>query len=195
MAIREGMTKIIALLRHFGYAAEDDIELNGVWYWSDEQLEEIADRHSDIAVIPLKPAQVVGLTLFTLEKPKSYYAEDNVYVDNVLTVENILVYDENKAKITTAFVYDTNTSRLTFASGLASNHTYYAQCNVVNLNRALAELWGTKAAQRSEYIDFKAGDQSMSHSQEAERCLRMQAHYRSLTITRLPRTRVPKWSI
>lgn len=195
MPIREGMTYIIALIRQFGHVDVDDMTLGGITYWSDEQLEEIADRHLYPTLIPLLPKQVVGRTIYTLDAPRHYYGEQNVYTDDVLTGVNLLVFNQSKTPVSTAFEYAPNRNMFTFTTDLSADYKYYVQGNFINLYEALAELWGLKASQRFDYISFKGGDNKMDMDQEFNHCKQQEQHYRNLIARRIPRTRSNKWSI
>ncbi len=195
MPIREGMTYIIALIRQFGHVDVDDMTLGGITYWSDEQLEEIADRHSYPTLIPLLPKQVVGYSIFSLDAPRHYYGEMNVYTDDVLTVVNQTVFNQNKTPVTTPFQYDDNRGTLTFDTNLSTSDKYFIQGSFINLYEALAELWELKAVQRYDYIPFKGGDNKMDMDVEYNHCIKQMTHYRNLIAKRIPRKKSNKWSI
>lgn len=195
MPIREGMTYIIALIRQFGHVGIDDMTLGDVTYWSDQQLQDIADRHLYSTLIPLTPTQLVTRTVYKLNAPRHYYGENDTYVDDVLTTQKLWVYDHNQTGVNTTFIYEPYTQEVTFASGLNEDYKYYIEGRFINLYDALAELWGLKAAQRFDYISFKGGDNKMDMDQEYNHCKQQEQHYRNLIARRIPRTRSNKWSI
>lgn len=188
MPIREGMTDLVALIRQYGHVSTDDMTLGDIVYWTDEQLQDIADANSYRRLIALSPATFGNKTVYSLGIPRHYYAESG-------TLAVYTVSGETKTPVETAFTYNMRKAEVTFVSDLSSTTSYYLEASFMNLYEALADLWGQKAQQRFDYISFKGGDNKMDMDQEHKHCLDREKHYRNLIIKRVPRGRSSKWSI
>jgi hypothetical protein len=188
MAIREGMTNIVALIRQYGHVSTDDMTLGDIVYWTDEQLQDIADANSYRRLIAITPATFGNKTVYSLNIPRHYYAEST-------TLAAYTVTGETKVAVETLFTYDMRKAEVTFESDLSSTTKYYVEASFTNLYEALADLWGQKAVQRADYVAFKGGDNKMDMDQEYNHCLDREKHYRNLIIKRVPRGRSSKWSI
>lgn len=179
------MTDIVATLRQYGHVSTNDIVLDNVTYWTDDQLEIIADSTSVRKAILLVPAQMLARTVFKFDCPRHYYAESDL----------ISVYNDREALVDTPFTYNYLLGELTFDTALSENYTYVVEAKFTNTYEALANLWGQKAQQRFDYIKFKGGDNQMEHDQEYEHCICREQHYKNLIIKRLTRGKSTRWSI
>lgn len=164
MAIRTAMTNIVAYLRQHGNAAEDEV-FNGVTYWTDEQLEAIADSHR----YP-----------FTVEYAL-LHADMNIYVPVGLArpywldTDTIVIDSES-------YTYTERTREIVTTDEIESITGIY-----VNMNEALADLWQQKAQQREHMVSFKAGVNQFSANQTREYCQKMAMIYRNRRIRRFKR--------
>jgi hypothetical protein len=182
--MRPGMSLIVAQMRQYGSASRTDI-FNDVTYWSDDQLEEIADDNSDRQTVRLLPSSIVGRTHFRLEIPRHYWFESDAY--------SILEVCDTPVPVYTLAVYEPRNGEIVFAEDLSETKKYMLEGRAVNLYAALAALWEQKAAQRADYADFKAGNNKVNMSQEYEHCVKRMAHYRNRTIRRYDRSSSGKW--
>jgi hypothetical protein len=185
MAIREGMTQIVALIRQYGHVTTNDMTLGAVTYWTDEQLEAIADMHSVRITTALTPVQTVGRTLYKLATPSHYYAE----------LSTVVMLDGSKNIVTTEYTYNLLKQEVTFTSDLDENTAYYMEGSFTYFYDAMADLWGQKARQRYDYIAFKGGDNKMEHDQEYMHCKAEERHYMNLIGRRFERKAGKKWSV
>lgn len=181
MPIRTSMQTVVNTLRQYGQAATDDV-FRGVTYWTDEQLQTIADQWSAFGQARLKQLEVADSKLYQLDIPNMMLMEDS-----------FKVYDDDKTLISTSVTYSQTQSLLTFVSALDTDHDYFVEARFIRLYDALADLWEQKAAQRFDYIDFKAGNNKMNMKQEYDNCMSRVAYYRNKTIRRFPRQR-GKWT-
>lgn len=179
--MRAGMTTIVSYLRQYGQVGVDE-EFNGQSYWSDDQLEDIADTWAYRVRFPLIPAQAVARTDFVLDAPRSYMFDTGA----------LSVIDDTGSTVSTAYTYDPAMREFIFVSEL-SDVQHYAEGRAVNLNEALADVWGLKAQMRYDYIDFKASNDTLKLSQEYEHCLKMRDYYRARIIRRHGRERNSRW--
>lgn len=183
MAIRTSMQGVVDYLRMWGDAAPDD-EFNGVTYWTDEQLQQIADKWSQFRTVDLVPGQTVGTTYYTLNAPNYLILEDDLTVYRTVndSVEDVVG------------TYDQSTNSVTFASDLSSNFDYKVEARVIHTYEALADLWSLKANQRANYIDWKAQNNKMNMKQEFDHCVERALYYRSKIMRRFPRSR-GRWTV
>lgn len=181
MPIRTSMQDIVDALRQYGQAADDDV-FREVNYWSDEQLQDIADLYSQFGQARLERQQVVGSTLYAVVIPKMNFMEDD-----------FIVYDASKTEIATMATYSQTQQLITFASNLDTSKDYFVEARFIRFYDALSDLWEQKAAQRFDYIDFKAGNNKMNMKQEYDHCMERAAYYRNRTMRRFPRQR-GKWT-
>lgn len=179
--MRPEMENIVAFLRQYGEAATTD-EFNGVTYWTDDQLEEIADRHSYRANINLVTHQFASPTIYTLKIPPFHLMADDYTIYNDETLVNVVS------------TYSQARSEIEFESALNIDYDYRVQALFVKGYDALADLWDQKANQRHDYVDFRAGNNKMSMQQEYEHCVDRAAYYRGKTIRRWPRQK-GKWKV
>lgn len=185
MTIREGMTQIVALIRQYGHVTENDMTLGAVTYWSDEQLEAIADKHSYRITTVLTPVQTIGRTLYKLATPSHYYAE----------LDTVVMLDSNESVVADEYTYNLIKQEVTFTSDLSTSLGYYMEGAFYNFYESMCDLWEQKASQRYDYIAFKGGDNKMEHDQEYLHCMEQARHYRNLTARRFERKASKKWSV
>lgn len=179
MPIRTGMTDIVALLRQYGQAATNDV-FDGVTYWTDEQLEAIADRNGRRVLIKIKRTDP-AYTIYRVIAPNTIRLEDD-----------LAVYTADEVAVATSFTYNSNTNELVFTTAL-TDEVYYAYGLVVDVYAALAELWENKASQRFNYIDWKAQNNKMNMAQEYQHCLDRAAYYRNKRIRTFTRDGRGRW--
>lgn len=186
--VRPGMQQIVAQLRKYGQASLTD-EFNGTTYWTDEQLQDIADTRSERLLVKLVPVESSGRTLFQIkDQPRHYWFETDTY--GVLQISD----DDTILNIPTASVYTPIRAEVAFSEPFSSRYEYAIEGYATNLYMALADLWEQKAAQRYDYVDFKAGNNKVSLNQEVQQCLAMMAHYRNRVLRRHSRTGTGRWA-
>lgn len=190
MTVRPGMTKIVAQLRQWGQASRTD-QFNDETFWTDEQLQEIADNASERLTVKLLPIETVLLaerTLFSVQGPRHYWYESDTY--GVMQISD----DDTLILVPTSSVYDATRQEITFAESLSSRFSYALEGLATNFYIALADLWEQKAAQRYDFVDFKAGNNKTSLSQEYQHCLDRAKFYRNKIIRRYERTGSGRWA-
>jgi hypothetical protein len=181
--MRDGMQLIVAHLRHYGSAATTDL-YNGITYWTDEQLEALADDNSERLLVPLRPSVRGDSQHFTAQMPRSFWFETDS-----ITVRQI----SNSETVPTTYVYAPNENAFIFSEELDCK-AYEVVGKAINLNLALAALWEIKANQRYDYADFKVGQSNkIDLSQEYDHCVARAAFYRSRIIKSFSRS-TGRWS-
>lgn len=180
MAIRSGMASIVRELRQYGQAAQDDV-FDGLTYWSDEQLQQIADRNSRRGKVLAKRVDPDYL-IYQIVAPKTVSFEDAIRVFQT----------DTDVEVVDSFTFNPDTQEITFDSA-RSEEEFYAYGLIVAVYDALAELWQSKADQRFNYIDWKAQNNKMNMEQEYQHCLDMALYYRAKTIRTWGRNGRGRW--
>lgn len=164
MAVRPSMADIILQLRGLTDATLGETTVNGIDYWDDEQLQAILDYYRvDALDVPLLPAsQLINGSVVYLR----YYFPD----DMMSTLETDFILRDSNGTQVVSWSYAPGTRYVLFAANQLAN-TITLTGNSYNLRKAAARVWLTKASQRSQLIDWKAGGQTMSEDQEYQHCM------------------------
>lgn len=168
---RADLTPIVNYLRQWGNAATTD-SFNGVTYWTGEQLEQIADAWAERLTVRLRPVTQDGLT-YVIMLPKNRRPDPGT----------MIVYNSAGTEVSTSYTFNADRNELVFSTELAEDY-YYLEALYINLWLALADLWEQKAAQRANYVDFKAGATSIKLQQEFEHCAGRAKYYRNKVVRR-----------
>lgn len=180
MPIRDGMTDIVRQMRQYGQAAPNDV-FDGITYWTDEQLQQIADRNSRRGKLKIKRVDP-DYKIYRIVAPKTAAVEDDLRVYTT----------DTDVEVTGLFTFNPDTMEVTFTDAQTDDE-YYIYGLVIAIYDALAELWETKADQRFNYIDWKAQNNKMNMKQEYDHCVDRALYYRSKTIRSWGRDGRGKW--
>lgn len=172
MAVRSNMQAAIDYLRQHGQASETDEYLT-VTYWTDQQLQDILDRNSYrfSAVLVLLTRDKLTVTA---RLPRFHYAD----------IDTVVWYDDSNSIVIPSVTY--NFERNEWLLTAATTATYI-EAAYSDMYEALADLWGQKASQRWELVNFKAGNNRTDLEQEYQHCLDRQSYYRNRVIRRFKR--------
>lgn len=153
-------------LRQITEAASDDV-FNGVTYWTDEQLYAILAQYSYV-VFDVSLSYAGGSYVYRVPVPNHVWYETGFNVtDGGVSVVTTLEYDQRL---------------ITSAAKLAN--PLIDKLVVFDMNGAAAEVWGQKAAQRFDYVDWRAGSHNVRSRQEYDNCVQRQKMYRARRIRR-----------
>lgn len=183
MAARPGMTKLIQELRRRTDTSEDQTTINGVSYWTDDQLQDILDLYSrdvlDVALVPV-PLYEAGVLV-----TKRFYVPNNVgqFIEDDPSVLQIVDNFGNEA---TGYTFDV-VRRLVLFDSDAGHTPYYLRARTFDMIEAAATVWLEKAGHRASLIDWRAGGQTLSEDQEYQHCLQQ---YEKLVGLRVKTTRI-----
>ena len=169
---RATMADLIQELRALTDTAENQVVIGGTSYWTDDQLQDILDRHKsfvvDVALVPA-PGYVSGTRVTT-----DYYIPVDIqsrYMETDLTVVDSL---GNTPEI--GYTADLPGQRIVFDSD-TDGTAYYLRGTVYGMRACAAEVWQQKAAQRAALINWKAGGQTLNEDQEYQHCVEMYKLY------------------
>lgn len=173
MAIRAGMVEVVAELRRMTDTKENEVDINGVMYWTDDQLQSILDKRrkyvQDALLLPV-PEVVNSVTTWT-----RYHMPEVAGVWERSTMFQV-VTSTGVAAPTHTIEYDAGI--VTFAV-TTDGQSYYIRGRLYDLNKAAAQVWLDKAAHRAELIRWKAGTHTLDEDQEYQHCLEMYRKYAS----------------
>lgn len=159
MPVRPAMQPLIDMLRETGQATETD-EFNGITYWSDEQLQTILDDSKT-------RKSVTGAfddahdTIFIPAIPKLWFADPDT-----------LMVEVNGSWVASTGTWDARAKELTTTQEVTAINAAW-----VSMNLALATLWEQKAAQRSDWVNIKGGQNKLDMEQEYNHCCDMAKYY------------------
>jgi len=189
MAARDGMTNIILHIRRNTDTENIQEDVDGVVYWTDDQLQDVADRHSrDVIEILLSPVTTheSGNTVF-----KKYFFPDRVplWIEGTETTGAFKITDLTGVEITTGFTVDLS-RRLSEFTASTGGDNYLLTCRAFLMNDILAEIWRTKASLRARLVQARMGANAINEDQEYMHCLRMAEKFagRTLRSFRMMRT-------
>jgi hypothetical protein len=167
MPIRESMTGLVSRLRSITGAALDD-EFHGVTYWSDEQLEAELDKVR-------YPAYALKLTKIERKidgscdySNQTFNLLRGYWVEDLYTIRDTSGNEVSSPLYTVAI--NEQRGQVTFESNPGSG-CLTIDLYVYDWNAAAAAVWEQKAAHRFDYLDVKAGDHKINHSDEYKNCV------------------------
>lgn len=169
MPVRESMLGFIKELRRMTDASSTETFVDGVQYWTDDQLQTILDMYRrDVLDVTLLPAyQKEAGSNVTYR----YYIPDTVgtWIENDPLYLQVL--DEN-GNVLTDYTYDTSNRYILFNSN-TDGAIRLLRCRFFDLRLAASRVWFDKAGHRVALIDWKAGGQSLNEDQEYQHCMQM----------------------
>lgn len=171
---RDDMLPLIARLRQLTDAATDD-EFNGVTFWTDDQLEDVLDRHSrDIQIILQHGTRKVNgqVAWWHMKYTPKFWIGFETY--EVTDYQGYTVDTDD-------YVVDLERGQVTLDTGL-SKQTYYLRARAYDFIDAAADVWQQKVNQRSSFVDYKADIHTVKMSQDYAHCIERLNYYASLRI-------------
>lgn len=160
---RTGMATLITRLRSMTSTGEDDYQINNVWYFNDDQLEDVLDRHTcrhDRERIHPEPNYESGTATYT-EFTYEYSGVEEVSSGST----RWRVETSTGTNVSTAnYTVDHNQRRITFTSdqgGTPYFLTYYSY----DMERSAADVWDDKAAHVAERFDLATDNHDLKRSQ------------------------------
>jgi len=163
---REAMKPLIDYIRQYGSASEDEIIVNGVQYWTDDQLVAIIDKRAYWATFAVDEATT---GVYVPRNLRHYYADP----------DTISLLGSSDTELDAVFVYDPMRAEITTTAT-----PYYIRAKFTNGYEALSDLWELKANMRYDYIAIKGGQNRMELEQEYKHCVERMMYYRNRIIRR-----------
>jgi hypothetical protein len=192
MTVRLGMVNSIAELRRICDASENESTVNGVAYWTDQQIQDVLDNHAEDVtdvLLTARPLREGSSTVYkryyipkTISKWMEHFTEAEETANALLDAEDQLdatplfeVRDAN-GNLVTNYTYNRARRLIEFDSDTNANY-FYLRATDYDIEAAASELWTNKAAHRAQLIRWKAGDHQLHEDQEWAHCMKMAEHY------------------
>jgi hypothetical protein len=155
MTARTGMADIISEVRTLTQTGAADYTLGTVTYWTDEQLQNILDRHAleyDAVPMLMVPTRMQGGFSYT-----DYYIGKGWIEQEVGGTAIFKITDINGATMGTAlYSVDYNVGEVTFAADQGGAIPYMVTCTSYDVNAVAAEVWRKKAGHFGTNADYDA---------------------------------------
>jgi hypothetical protein len=169
--------------------SETEVQINGVQYWTDDQLQDILDQHRDEVIDEaLLP---VGYMEAGSKVYKKYFIPHTVgkYVETVDSGADVFSIVDTLGVAAPTYTVDFNAQLVTFAA-TTDGHSYFLRCRRYDVRASAAQVWLDKAAHRYQLIKWKAGAHTLDEDIEYQHCLQMHQKYGAFSgvgVTRLRR--------
>ena len=172
---RSTMATLITSLRGLAQAGASDYTVNGLSYWTDNQLQDVLDAHrKDVYNYPLT-AQT------------SYSGGVAVYLDYHSNLTHLEATDGGTAIFyvtdgvgvnvgTALYTADYNRGVITFLAD-TGGISYELYARTYDLNAAAAEVWRTKAGQYATAVNFSTDNHRIDRGEIIKNCLQMATFY------------------
>lgn len=194
MAARAGMANLLLQLRTFTNAGSSEYVVDGVTYFTDQQLQDELDQDRttwyDVTLIPV-PRRISLSAVQWLDY--NIPPEIGEWLEEDAVGGGWQVKDQNINFLTGGGVdYTANyLARVITLTVTANGASRFLDCRTYDLYKTAAGIWRQKAALEMRAIDWSSNAVSIKASQRYEHCMQMAAYYdakQGLTTTRLVRT-------
>lgn len=182
MSVRTGMINLIQELRSLTDSVLNETEVNGVSYWTDEQLQDILDDNSESVLdtpLTARPAYYNGVYEY-----KRFYIPYR-WIEEPITDETLLLTESNTFFIVDSYgvevsplsyVYNKRQNYIEFTSG-QTVLSFFLRANVIDLYRSASQVWQQKASHRYQLVKYKAGQHQIDEDSEYKHCLERATYY------------------
>ncbi len=176
MTARTTMADLILTLRGLTSAGSAEYTVNGSAYWTDDQMEDVLDRHVTVirheALTPF-PVVAAGGSIEYYD----YQSRYRFFESTSGGTTRFIVQDETGATVgTAAWTADYPRGMVTFGTATGGVSRYVNGFSY-DVNAAAAEIWHTKAAHYVTAYDFSTDNHSMRRGQIIQNCLLMAKEY------------------
>lgn len=176
---RDGMAVIISELRRITNTAEGDTIVNGVAYWTDDQLQDVLDQNGkDVLDVVLTPMSMMESG--TLVYRRYYLPEKQLeWYEGTESAGAFTVVDAQGNTVDPSLYTLNRARRLIEFTSTTGGTTYYLRARVYDVTLAASQVWFEKAGHRAALIEWKLGLSQLKEDQEYQHCLDMSKHYAS----------------
>lgn len=194
MSVRAGMANLLLRLRSLTDAGQTDYVVDGVTYFTDQQLQDELDavvqvyrewrldplpQHNGSAYI-YKEFSVPAVIPLALE-------EDGAGTGGWAVRDG----NGNAKTITTDYTVNYRNGVITFVADQVANPNFTLDCRAYDLNQAAAAIWRQKGAFEYRAMDWSSNSVSFKSSQRYEHCLERAQFFEAkagMTVTQAVRT-------
>ena len=172
---RSTMATLITSLRGLAQAGASDYTVNGLSYWTDNQLQDVLDAHrKDVYRSLMHPVQ--SYNGGTVEY-HDYYSEHGNLEATTGGTSIFYVEDAAGSAVGTAlYTPDYNRGAITFAADTGGS-TYFIYGRSYNMNAAAADVWRQKAGQYATAVNFSTDNHRVDRGEIIKNCLQMAGYY------------------
>ena len=167
------MAALIAEMRQLCMAEIDSYKVGMTYYWSDNQIEDVLDRHqlfyNHVLIVPELQYSSTGTAVYY-----RYVTGVTKWEDN--TGGTVTYLQDASGGTVTGHTFDANTGVFTFTAN-TTGLSYYVTGYAYDLNKAAAEIWRIKAAHASIAYDINTDNHGLKRSQLVTQALQMAQMY------------------
>jgi len=186
---RTSMATLIAHLRELTATSTAELTINGVDYFTDDQLQDALMRHSAIQIrVALYPiGDYDGSEMVYVRYPLPYYM---VWIEGAGDDGSAWALVDGNGADAPAHAFHPHTRQIGFDDP-TDGRTYYLSATSYNMHRVAATIWSQKAAHSAHRVNFSVDGQAVSAGDYHAHCLKMVAYYEGLAgATMVRRVRV-----
>lgn len=178
MAVRPGMSAILLYTRLKTDTREDETTVNGVAYWTDQQLQDMLDMHR----IDARDIELIAYSEFEggTNVTKRYYLPDTIgeWIEGSDTPDVFDVVD-SMGNAAPSYTSDLPGRVIVFDDDTLGR-SYFIRARFFDMRPALADIWLAKAGLRAELINWRAGGQNLQEDQEYKHCMEQYQLYSNI---------------
>lgn len=171
---RSTMANRIAELRQMTNTGVDDYSIGATYYWSDDQLEDVLDRHqlfyNHVLLAPEIQHNSAGAFY------KVYRTGVDKWEGGTVSPAAYLQDATGGTVAAAGYAFDDNSGVFVFTAD-QGNTPYYITGYAYDMNRAAAEVWRVKAAHASVAYDVTTDNHGLKRSQLVTQALQMAQMY------------------
>lgn len=178
MAARAGLTEHIAQLRAMCAVGTSEYTVNGVSFWSDEQLQDALDQNRrDVYLERIAPQKSYDDTGVIYRVYPLGYG----WVEGTTTTEAWNLRETDGDAVTADYTLDVRNGIVTFDAD-TTGKIYLVDFRAYDLNGAAALVWTRIGAHAAARFDVSTPDHSLKLSQVKKHAMEMAAYFRSLSV-------------
>jgi len=174
---RASMADLLLALRGLTNAGAAEYTVNSVSYWTDEQLEDVLDRHVYSVrheLLTAHPTEGVGTSAYF-----DYQSSRRFFESTGGGTARFIVQDDTGATVgTAAWTADYPRGLVTFGTSTTGLSRYLTGASY-DMNAAASDVWSQKASHYVTAYDFSTDNHSLKRSQIIQNCLLMSKEYAS----------------
>ncbi len=176
MTARTGMANLILQLRNMTSSGTADYTVDGVDYWTEDQLEDVLDRHrTNLHRVPLvvQDDNVGGSVVYH----DYFVGHNNLEEESSGTAAWQLENSAGSVSGTANWTANYDVGHIRFTNNQKGT-AYYLTARTFDLNKSAVEVWRAKAASVHSYFDYATDGQRLTRSQWFEHCISMADYYK-----------------
>lgn len=169
------MGSVVARLRSMTDVGTADYAVGGVTYWTNDQVQSVLDRHSNLirANLATMPQYYGG----SIEYREFTWGDLEVERQQSGTAVWRVVNSAGSAFGTATYAVNYDSRRIRFTSD--QTDVIYLETVAFDMSAAAADVWDQKAAHYAAKMDIQTGEQRMARGQLIQHAQSMAKYYRA----------------